>query len=77
MIKSDHGECTIDGKGGEILLDLNHIFSTLLEEQPELLIAVTTAWSPIMETKIADTDEMLLKCLYKISNKLAKEFNDD
>ena len=77
MIKSDHGECIIDGKGHELLVELNHIFDTILTEQPELLIAVTTAWSPVMETKMTDTDEILLKCLYKVSSRLAEEFENE
>lgn len=77
MIKSNHGECLIEGRGGEVLLELNHIFHTLLTDNPELLIAVTTAWSPVMETKIDDTDEALLKALYKMSNHFAEGFDNE
>ena len=74
MIKSNHGECLIEGQGGDILIELNHIFHTMLTDEPELLIAATTAWSDVMETKIADLDETLLTALYKISRRLAKEY---
>lgn len=77
MIKSNHGECLIEGRGGDVLLELNHIFHTMLTDDPELLIAVTTAWSDVMETKIVDSDETLLNALYKISSRLAKEFGKD
>lgn len=74
MIKSNHGECLIEGRGGEVLLELNHIFHTLLSDNPELLIAVTTAWSDTMEKATVNTDEALLTCLYKVSSRLAKEY---
>ena len=74
MIKSNHGECFVEGKGGEVPLELNHIFHTILTDNPELLIAVTTAWSDAMEKAIVNTDETLLKCLYKVSSGLAKHF---
>ena len=74
MIKSNHGECLVEGKGGEVLLELNHIFHTILTDNPELLIAVTTAWSSVMEREITNTDEALLTSLYKVSIGLAEHF---
>lgn len=77
MIKSNHGECLVEGKGGDVLLELNHIFHTILTDNPELLIAVTTAWSGTMEKAMVNTDEALLTCLYKVSSRLAKEYEND
>ena len=74
MIQSNKGECLIEGKGSEILLELNHIFHTFLSDHPELLIAVTTAWSPVMEREIDNTDEELLTRIYKVSSGLANKF---
>ena len=74
MIKSNHGECLIDGKGGDVLFELNHIFHTLLKDNPELLIAVTTAWADVIERQMSNADETLLRCLYKISSGLANDF---
>ena len=74
MIQSNKGKCLIEGAGGQILIELNHIFHTMLTDEPELITAVVTAWSPVMQYKANDMDEILLKNLYKISNRLAKEF---
>lgn len=74
MIKSNNGECIVEGKGREVLFELNHIFHTFLSDNPELLIAVTTAWSPVMEREITNADEVLLTSLYKVSSSLTKHF---
>lgn len=77
MIQSNKGICKIEGTGADLIIDLNHLFDALLDEQPELLIAVTTAWSGAMERKATKADEVLLNCLYKISSRFAKEFEND
>ena len=74
MIKSNQGECVIDGIGGEILLELNHIFHTCLQDTPELLIAVVTAWSPVMEEQVDKLDTKLMSRLYTISSNCADNF---
>ena len=76
MIKSNRGECLIDGKGINILYELNQIFSTVLEEQPELLAAVVTAWSPAIENNLNNVDRKLLAGLYKISDDLRERWED-
>ena len=76
MIKSNRGECLIDGKGIDILYELNHIFQTILEEQPELLTAVVTAWTPAIEKRTDKLDRKILIGLYEISDELRERVED-
>ena len=76
MIKSNKGACFIEGKGGDILFELNHIFATTLEDHPELLTAVVAAWSPALDRVIDKLDTDLLTGMFKMSDTLRERMED-
>lgn len=45
MIKANKGHLEVSGYNDDIIFELNLIFDALIVRQPELLIAVMTAWS--------------------------------
>lgn len=57
MIKSDHKETVIAGKGIDILCELSSIFSTVRDESPETLAGVIAGWSDILKKDMPNLDK--------------------
>lgn len=68
MIKSNQGQCEINGDAWDVTFELNHIIETVLHNHPELAIAVLTAWADEAQKALSRVDTTRLNLLVECCN---------
>lgn len=77
MVKSNQGQCEINGDAWDVIFELNHIIETVLHNHPELAIAILTTWADEVHKAIRTVNTTKLNLAVECCEQYLTHYKDN